>query len=121
MMICEALAFEAVVPFSAISSVEFDLAPLRILLSGGTDECATALLRLDKRPTSETDVVDAIGEIVTRVGSVFSRWELHQRHDDALIAGADMSPIAVRPFAPFPCVVRLFGGGREARFVRPDW
>ena len=113
MMICEALAFEAVVPFSTMSSVEFDR--LRSASCSPAEPMRYALLRLDKRPTSETDVVDAIGEIVTRVGSVFSRWELHQRHDDALIAGADMSPIAVRPFAPFPCVVRLFGGGREAR------
>jgi hypothetical protein len=51
---------------------------------------------------------------MTRVELVFSRWELRQRHDDVLVAVADMSPIAVRPFAPFPCVVRLFGGGTRA-------
>ena len=111
---------EAVVPFSTMSSVGIDSTPYRISLCGSTDEKASALVRLDRRPTSETDVVDATGEIVTRVGLVFSRWELRQRHDDALVAGADMSPIAVRPFAPFPCVVRLFGSGNTTRLARRD-
>ncbi len=112
-MIDEVLVAEAVVPFSTMSSHD-DSAPYRISLCGRSDARATALLRLDRRPTSETDVVNATGEIMTRVELVFSRWELRQRHDDVLVAVADMSPIAVRPFAPFPCVVRLFGGGTRA-------
>ena len=120
MMICEALALEAVIPLSMMSSLECDSTPFRISLSGTTDDHATALLRLDRRPTSETDVIEAIGEIVTRVGVVLSRWELHHRHDGALLAAADMGPIAVRPLAPLRCVVRLFGSGTGAEFVRHD-
>jgi hypothetical protein len=118
MMICEALALEAVVPLSTMSSPEFDSMPFRIFLSGATDDHATALLRLDRRPTSETDVIEAIGEIVTRVGVVLSRWELHHRRDGALIAAADVEPIAIRPLAPLRCVVRLFGSGTGAEFRR---
>jgi hypothetical protein len=120
MMIAGALVVDAVVPFSTMSSDGIDSSPYRISLCGSTHERVSALVRLDRRPTSETDVVVATGEIVTRVGLVFSRWELRQRHDDALVAGADMSPIAVRPFAPFPCVVRLFGSELEipTRWIR---
>ncbi len=113
-MISDGLAVEAVVPFLTTASLEIDSTPYRILLCGSTDERATALLRLSRRLASETDVVDATGEIMTRVALVFSRWELRQRHDDALVAEADVSPTGVRPFAPFPCVVRLFGDGTTA-------
>jgi hypothetical protein len=108
------LVLEAVVPFATMSGLGLDSTPLRILLSGRSDEQATALLRIDRPPASDTDVIDAKGELVTRVGFVLSRWELTQRHDGAVVAGAEMSPIALRPFAPFPCVVRLFGGGATA-------
>jgi hypothetical protein len=120
MMIVGALVVEAVVPFSTMSSVAIDSTPYCISLCGNTDEKASALVRLDRRPASETDVVDATGEIVTRVGLVFTRWELRQRHDNALVAGADMSPIAVRPFASLPCVVRLFGSGTTTGLVRRE-
>jgi hypothetical protein len=86
---------------------------LRPLLSGRPDEQASALLRVDRPPASKTDVIDAIRELVTRVGPVLSRCEHRQQHDGAVVAGSEMSPIALRPFAPFPCVVRSFGGGAK--------
>ena len=116
-MIGEGLVIDAVVPFSTMSGNEIDSSPYRISLCGTTDERATALLRLERQPALATDVVDATGEIVTRVGLVFMRWELRHRHDDTLVVGADMSPIAVRPLTPFPCVVRLFGCGAKAAFA----
>lgn len=87
MMIGDALAVDAVLPFSSMSAIG-------------------------------TDVVEARGGIVTSVELAFSRWELRQRRENTLVAAADMPPILVRPFAPFPCVVRLFGSGTPARFVR---
>ena len=109
MMTDPSLVVDAVVPFSLLSSVRIGSTPYRIsLLCGRTDESASALVRLDRRPMSATDVVFATGEIVTRVGLFCTRWELWRRHDDALVAGAELSPIPVRPFAPFRCVVRLF-------------
>ena len=109
---------EAVLPFPTVSSVAID--PFRFSLCGRAGERATALVRLDRRPISETDVVEARGEIVTRVELAFSRWELHKRHNDILVAEADMPPVVVRPFAPFPCVVRLFGSGIPARVARRE-
>jgi hypothetical protein len=114
MMTGGTLVLEAVVPFATMSSLGLDVTPLRILLTGRADEQATALLRVDRLPASETDVVDAMGEIVTRVGLVLSRWELRHHNDGTVVAGSEMAPIALRPFAPFPCVVRLFGGGAAA-------
>ncbi len=108
------LVLEAVVPFAAISNLGLDSTPLSIVLSGRPGEEADALLRLDRQPASETDVIGATGELVTRTGLVLSRWELRERHGGAVVAGSQMSPIALRPFAPFPCVVRLFGGGATA-------
>ena len=114
MMIGDVLVLDAIVPFAMLSNLGRDATPLRILLLGRPDEHATALLRLDRPPASETDVVGATGELVTRVGLVLSRWELRQRDHDAVVAGSDMPPIALRPFAPVPCKVRLFGGGATA-------
>lgn len=108
------LLLEAVVPFPTLSILGNDSTPLRIVLSGRTDEQTTALLRLQRAPASPTDVIDATGELVTREGLVLSRWELRHRHDGSVVAGSEMSPIALRPFAPFPCIVRLFGGGATA-------
>src|SRR5690242_1289222 len=114
MMTGGTLVLEAVVPFATMSSLALDSTPLRILLTGRPDEQASALLRVGRPPASETDVVDAMGELVTRVGLVLSRWELRHQHDGAVVAGSEMPPVALRPFAPFPCVVRLFGGGATA-------
>jgi hypothetical protein len=116
-MMIRAAAVDAVVPFSTMSGPGIDSTPYRLSLYGSTDERASALVRLERWPTSETDVVVATGEIVTTVGLVFSRWELRQRHDDALVAEADMSPVTVRPFTPFRVVVRLFGSGATSRRV----
>ncbi len=108
------IVLEAVVPFPTLSNLGDDSSSLRIHLSGGTEAQTTALLRLERSPASPTDVIDATGELVTREGLVLSHWELRHRQDGSVVAGADMSPIALRPFAPYPCVVRLFGGGATA-------
>ncbi len=114
MMTPSGLTIDAVVPFATTTtSLGDDSTPYHLSLYG-TGEPATALLRLARRPMSETDVVQAAGEIVTRAGLVFSRWELCRRDDGALLAQADVAPTAVPPLAPFPCVVRLFGGGTTA-------
>src|SRR5689334_5570689 len=105
------LLLEAIVPFPSLLILGDDSTPLRILLSGRSTEQASSILRLERAPASLTDVIDATGELVTREGLVLSRWELRHRDDDSVVAGSEMSPIALRPFAPFPCVVRLFGGG----------
>jgi hypothetical protein len=111
MMTKAGLAVEAVVPFSAMPSAALAATPYRITLRGRCDERATAAVRLDRSPTSETDVVAARGEIVTSARLVFTHWELRGHHDDTLVADADMQPTVVHPFAPFPCVVQLFGDG----------
>jgi hypothetical protein len=118
MMIRNGLMVEAVVRFSRMSSTSLDSTAYRISLCATGDERASALLRLDRSPASETDVVDARGEIVATGGLVVSRWELRQRHDDTLVAEAGISPIVVHPFAPFSCVVRLFGSGASPHLVR---
>lgn len=118
MMIRNALVVEAVVPFSTLCGAETDSTPYRISVCGSNDEQASSLVRLDRRPASETDVVDARGEIVTRVGLVFSRWELRRQRDDVLVAEGAMPLLAVRPFVPLPYIVRLFGSGTAAQVFR---
>ena len=117
-MIESGLMVEAVVRFSTMSSTPLESTPYRISLCGSGDERASALVRLDRSPASETDVVDARGEVVATVALVVARWELRQRHDNTLVADAGISPIVVQPFAPFPCVVRLFGSGTSPHLVR---
>ncbi|HEV8460586.1 MAG TPA: hypothetical protein VGQ38_07735 [Gaiellaceae bacterium] len=114
MMTGGVLVLEAIVPFATISGLGLDSTPLSILLSGKPGEHAAALLRVDRPPSSETDVIGATGELVTRAGLVLSRWELRERHGGSVVAGSEMSPIALRPFAPCSCVVRLFGDGATA-------
>jgi hypothetical protein len=104
MMLRETLVVEAVVPFGRDSS-------FRISVCDDKEAKTSSLVRLDRRPASETDVVDARGELVSRVGQVVSRWELRRQHDDLLVAEGAMPPLAVRPFAPLPYLVRLFGSG----------
>lgn len=118
MMIRGVLSVDAVVLFETTSRARIDPAPYRLSLYGSNNARASALVRLDRRPASETDVVNATGEIVTRAEHVFSRWELRRRYDDTLVAAAEILPVAVPAFAPFPCVVRLFGTGTTARPTR---
>jgi hypothetical protein len=108
MMIRDALVVEAVVPFDTGAP------SFRMSVCGADETKISSVVRLGRRPASETDVVDGRGELVTRVGLVCSRWELRRQHDDALVAEGALSPIALRPFAPLPYVVRLFGRGTAA-------
>jgi hypothetical protein len=103
MMIRDALVVEAIIPFETTSFC--------ISVCGDGATRTSSVVRLDRGPASETDVVDARGELLTRVGLVCSRWELRRQCDDVLVAEGAMPPIALRPFAPLPYVVRLFGSG----------
>jgi len=101
-------AIEAVLTYPP-SSVRPDSMPFRLTLFADEGGRASSLVRLRRPPTSPTDVVEGTAALVTRVGMLLSRWELHACHDEALLATGHVAPIRVPPYAPLGFMVRLFG------------